>query len=164
MKKKHTQETAIVHMQLFSFYVKCTLEFFYNSSFPAKSWQDPASIEGKLKLPIDLPGIEPTTCRSSVPHSTDWAREDSVGDVWSEFSFVSCTTSQVGLCLFLESIEHDFISNLIHTGTPNSDLAQSVEHGTDDLEVVGSILGMGNLFFCSSPSMLAGSCHENNEL
>ena len=24
-------------------------------------------------------------------------------------SFVSCTTSHVGLCLFLESIEHDFI-------------------------------------------------------
>ena len=31
-------------------------------------------------------------------------------------SFVSCTTSHVGLCSFLESIEHDFIKALkIHT-------------------------------------------------
>ena len=36
-------------------------------------------------------------------------------------SFVSCTTSHVGLCSFLESIEHGFIMALIHTGTPNSD-------------------------------------------
>ena len=34
----------------------------------------------------------------------------------SEVSFVSCITSHVGLCLFLESIEHDFIKALmIHT-------------------------------------------------
>ena len=34
-----------------------SIEFFYNSSFPAKSWQDPASIYGEeqnKKLPIDL--------------------------------------------------------------------------------------------------------------
>ena len=29
------------------------------------------------------------------------------------FSFVSCTTSHVELCLFLESIEHDFIKALV---------------------------------------------------
>ena len=40
-------------------------------------------------------------------------REESVGDFWSEPSFVSCTTSHVGLCLFLESIEHDFIKALM---------------------------------------------------
>ena len=33
----------------------------------------------------------------------------SAGQEISEVSFVSCTTSNVGLCSFLESIEHDFI-------------------------------------------------------
>ena len=37
-------------------------------------------------------------------------------DYLTELSFVSDTTSHVGLCLFLESIEHDFIKALmIHT-------------------------------------------------
>ena len=58
-------------------------------------------------------GFELTTSRSLVPCSDNWAREESVGDVWSELSFVSCTTSQVGLRLFLESIEHDFIKALM---------------------------------------------------
>ena len=59
------------------------------------------------------------------------------------FFFVSCTISQVGLCLFLESIEHDFIRDLIDTSTPNSDLAQLSKR---DLEVGGSIPGKGNFF------------------
>ena len=44
-----------------------SIEFFSNSSFPAKSWQDSASIDGEeqnKKLP--LLGIEPSTSRSSV--------------------------------------------------------------------------------------------------
>ena len=41
--------------------------------------------------------------------SPNWASKESVGDVWGELSFVSCTTSHVRLGLFLESIEHDFI-------------------------------------------------------
>ena len=54
--------------------------------------------------------------QSSVLCSTNWPREESVRDFWSKLSFVSCTTSHVGLCLFLESIEHDFIKALlIHT-------------------------------------------------
>ena len=43
--------------------------------------------------------------------------------------FVSCTTSHIGLCLFLESLKYDFI---------NSELAQLAEHGTGDPEVVSS--------------------------
>ena len=71
--------------------------------------------KSKIKM-LPVPGIEPTTLRSQVPCSTDWARVDSVGDVCTELSFVSCTTSHVGLSLFLESIEHDFIrALLIHT-------------------------------------------------
>ena len=51
---------------------------------------------------------------SQPPDHQCW--EESVGDFWSELSFVSCTTSHVGLCLFLESIEHDFTTALmIHT-------------------------------------------------
>ena len=41
-------------------------------------------------------------------------------------------------------------------------LAQLVEHGTDDREVVASI-PIGTIFFlfCSSPSILAGSCQDS---
>ena len=53
--------------------------------------------------------FEPMTSWSSVSCSSNWARKEYVGDFWCESSFVSCTTSHVGLCLFLESIEHDFI-------------------------------------------------------
>ena len=61
-------------------------------------------------------GFEPTTSWSSVSCSANWARKESVGDFWSELSFVSCTTTHVGLCLFLKSIEHEFIKGLmIHT-------------------------------------------------
>ena len=64
-------------------------------------------------LPV---GFEPMTSWSSVSCSPNWASKESVGDFWSELSFVSYTTSHVGLCLFLESIEHDFIKALmIHT-------------------------------------------------
>ena len=53
---------------------------------------------------------------ASVSCSANCTREESVGDFRSELSFVSCTTLHVGLCLFLESIEHDFIKALmIHT-------------------------------------------------
>ena len=46
--------------------------------------------------------------------------------------------SHVGLCLFLESIEHDYKGLDDSHPQPNSDLAQLAEHGTDDLEVVSS--------------------------
>ena len=39
-------------------------------------------------------------------------------------------------------------------------LAHLAELETDDLEVVGSISSRGNFLFCSSLSMLAGSCHD----
>ena len=93
------------------------MEFFYNSLYPAKSWQDPANIDGEeqnKKLP--LLGIELTTSRSSVPCSTDCARQKSVEKEISEVNFVSCTTSHFGPNSFLESIEHAFIKALmIHT-------------------------------------------------
>ena len=67
------------------------------------------------KLP--LLGIEPTISRSSVSCSANCASKEFVGKDIFEVSFVSCTTSHVGLCLFLESIEHDFIKALmIDTG------------------------------------------------
>ena len=43
---------------------------------------------------------------------------------------------------------------------PNSDLVQLADHGTDNLEVVGSNpIGDNFLFYCSA-TMLAGSCHD----
>ena len=61
--------------------------------------------------------IEPTTSRSLVSRSANCTSKESVGKEISEVSFVSCTTSHVGLCLFLESTEHDFIKALmIDTG------------------------------------------------
>ena len=49
----------------------------------------------------------------------------------------------------------------------DSCLAQSVEHWTDDLEIVSSIPSRDNFLFCSSPSMLAGfwqDLAENSQL
>ena len=49
----------------------------------------------------------------------------------------------------------------------DSCLAQSVQHWTDDREVVSSIPNGGNILFCSSPLMLAGFWKDlagNNEL
>ena len=66
--------------------------------------------------------FEPMTWWSSVSCSANWARKESVGDFWSELSFVSCTTSLVGLCLFLESIEHKGLND--SHPQPKSDLAQ----------------------------------------
>ena len=89
-------------------------EFLHNSKYPAKSWQDPASIEGEEhNKKNSLPGIEPTTSRSSVPHSANCASKESVGKEISEVSFVSYTASHVGLCSFLESIEYDFMKALM---------------------------------------------------
>ena len=68
------------------------------------------------------------TSWSSVSCSANSAKEESVGDFWSELSFVLCTTSHVGLCKG---------SNDSHP-QPNSDLAQLAEHETDDLEIVSS--------------------------
>ena len=51
------------------------IELFYNSSFPAKSWQDSAGIDieqQNKKLP--LLGIEPIASRSSVSHSANCAK------------------------------------------------------------------------------------------
>ena len=53
-------------------------------------------------------------------------------------NFVSCTISHVGLRSFLESIEHDLQRPNDSQRQPNSDLAQLVEHSSDDLEVVSS--------------------------
>ena len=68
--------------------------------------------KSKIKK-MSLPGVEPTTSRSSVPCSANCASKESVGKEISEVSFVSCTTSHVGLCSFQESIEHDFMKALM---------------------------------------------------
>ena len=47
-------------------------------------------------------------------------------------SFVSCTTSHVGLCTFLETIEHDFALMIDTDRQPDSVLTQLAEHETDD--------------------------------
>ena len=51
----------------------------------------------KINFVKKLPpvGFEPMTSWSPVSCSANWAREESVGDFWSELSFVSCTTSYV---------------------------------------------------------------------
>ena len=69
--------------------------------------------QNKFCQKLYLVGFEPTTFWSSVSCSPNSASKESVGDFWSEFSFVSWTTSHVELCLFLESIEHNFIKALM---------------------------------------------------
>ena len=53
---------------------------------------------------------EPRTSGSSVLYSTDCTSLVCVGQKISEVGFVSCTTSHFGLWSFLESEEHDFIT------------------------------------------------------
>ena len=72
--------------------------------------------QNKFCQKLPLARFEFTISGSSVWCSDNWVSKKSAGDFWSELSFVSCTTSHVGLCLFLESIEHGFIKVLmIHT-------------------------------------------------
>ena len=52
--------------------------------------------KSKIKK-LSLPGIEPTTSGSSVPRSAKCASKESVGKEISGVSYVSCTTSHVGL-------------------------------------------------------------------
>ena len=60
---------------------------------------------------------------------------------------------------FLESIKHDFVkAPLIWKATKQ--WFSSVEHFSDDQEVLGSIPTGAILLFCSSPSMLAGFCRN----
>ena len=68
--------------------------------------------KSKIKK-LSLPRIEPTTSRSSVPYSANCASKESVGKEISEVTFVSYTSLHVGLCSFLESIEHDFMKALM---------------------------------------------------
>ena len=53
-------------------------------------------------------------------------------------------------------VMHETKESSLQQSTTDSSLAQSVQHSTDDLEVVSSIPSRGNFLFCSSPSMLAG--------
>ena len=84
--------------------------------------------QNKFCQKFPLAGFELTTSGSSVWCSDNWASKEYVGNFLSELSFVSCTSSHVGLCLFLESIEHDYIKVLISHPQPNSDLAHLAEH------------------------------------
>ena len=96
---------------------------------------------------MSLPGIEPTTSRSSVPRSANCASKESVGrDFWSEFCFMNHFTCWT---LFISRINRAWLYEGINDWhrQQKSDLAQLAEHGTDDLEVVGSIPGRGNIFY-----------------
>ena len=67
---------------IFIAFVACSgsFEFLHNSKFPAKLCQDPAIIEGQEQnKKLSLLRIEPTTSRSSVPHSANCANKKSVG-------------------------------------------------------------------------------------
>ena len=88
------------------------IEFLHNTKFPAKSWQDPASIEGeeqnKKNCPYPGLNLQPPDHQShALPTVLGICWE---GDFWSELSW---PTSHVGLCSFLESIEHDFMKALM---------------------------------------------------
>ena len=93
-------------------------------------------------------GMETRTSRSAGQCLTNCTRQESVGQEISEVSFLYfMTTSHVGLCSFLESIEHDFIKAM------NIHLAQLVRHWPDDLEVLVSNPTGGNfwrIFFALS--------------
>ena len=98
-------------------------------------------------------GFEPPTSWSSVFCSPNWASKESVGDFWSELSFVfmqhfTCWT------LFICKINRAWLyKGLVDSHPqPNSDLAQLGEQETDDLEVVSSNPTGGNFWrnlFCS---------------
>ena len=71
--------------------------------------------------------LEFFTIRISVRLSdrSHWAREESVGDFWSELSFVSCTTSHAGP-LFFSRINGAWLYKGLNDSQtqPNSDLAR----------------------------------------
>ena len=99
----------------------------------------------KKKLPA--PRIEPTTSRSSVPPSTDCAKSLFGVPVWIKSLIKSCfidsRNKQSSTC----AVVHETKESSLQTSPTESSLAQSVERGTDDLEVVGSIPGTGNFSF-----------------
>ena len=97
----------LIYLEQLSFSWYAFLSDYLTQSYTAQN-------EFHQKLPPV--GFELTASRSSVWCSANCASQESVEDFWSELSFVSCTTSHVWLCLFLESIEHDFIKGfMIHT-------------------------------------------------
>ena len=108
------QEIDICYMQMCLRVLKNVahlIEFFYNSLFSAKSWQNSASINGKKQNKnCSRSGLNP---QSQDLHSNALPTElgrNMLGRRFLKWTlFVSCTTSHVRLWLFLESIEHDFI-------------------------------------------------------
>ena len=84
---------------------------FHDTHFCQIIWQIWSYTEqNKFRQKLPSVGFELTTSRSSVPCFANCAREESVGNLWSELSFLSCITSSV---VFLESIERDFIKALM---------------------------------------------------
>ena len=135
-------------LPLLSKYI-AAIEFFYNSLFSARSWQNPASIDGKEQNKKKLPpvGIELTTSWSSIQCSTDWAK-----------SLFGC------LCELLRLLKSCSINSgnnqspkceVVHEAKLTSEiscpthtwLAQLAEHYSDDQEVVGSMSTKGNYLF-----------------
>ena len=91
-----------------------SIEFFYNSLFSAKSWQNSVSIDRKKQnknCPQSGLNPQPPDLHSNAL-PTELCRI-LLGRRFLKWAlFVSCTTSHVGLGLFLDSIEHDFIKTM----------------------------------------------------
>ena len=88
----------------------CSIWVFQDRRFCQIIWQIfHREEQKKFRQKFPPVAFETRTSRSSGQCLTNWARQESVGQEISEVSFVSCTTSHVGLHSFLESIDHDFI-------------------------------------------------------
>ena len=82
----------------------------------------------------------------SPTHSTDCAKSLFGVPVWIKSCSIDPRNKQSPTCEVL----HETKENSLQTSPTESCLAQSVEHETDDLEVVGSIPGTGNFILLFS--------------
>ena len=96
------EKTSYVNRQYFSLSEK--IEFF-TIGISVRISDRSLHREEQKKFHQKLPpvGIETRTSGSLGQCLTNWARQESVGQVFLKWAlFVSCTTSHVGLCSFLE--------------------------------------------------------------
>ena len=129
-----TQESPdlLIHVTL-EFFTLGLSDAFLSDYLTVLSYTEQNKIHQKLS-PV---GFELTTFRSPVPRSANWASKESVGDVWSELYFMHHFTCWT---LFISRINRAWLYKGLVDSHPQpiSDLAQLIEHGTDDLEVVSS--------------------------
>ena len=121
-----------------------TFEFFYNSSFPAKSWQDPASINREEQNKKSCPYWGLNSQPYALP--TVLARNllcvcQSLKSFIQSYS-IDSRNEQSPTC----EVVHEAKLTTEISFQSDSLLAQLAECETDDLEVVGSIPSKGNFF------------------